>query len=76
MATSVFNSANTAPGPAPMRGNAVLESVLRAGTPIRSQQATRNQPPGENGLPSDAGMLARIQAALLEMSTSTTMVAT
>jgi hypothetical protein len=34
------------------------------------------QPPGANGLPSDAGMLARIHAALLEISTSTTIVAT
>ncbi len=35
----------------------------------------RVQPPGVNGLPSEAGMLARIQTALLEINTSTTIVA-
>lgn len=35
----------------------------------------QSHPPGVNALPSEAGMLARIQAALLEISTSTTMVA-
>jgi hypothetical protein len=32
-------------------------------------------PPGENALPSEAGMLALIQAALREISTSTRIVA-
>ncbi|MEN9417376.1 MAG: hypothetical protein RI988_996 [Pseudomonadota bacterium] len=31
--------------------------------------------PGKNGLPSEAGMFARIHAALREIATSTTMVA-
>lgn len=33
------------------------------------------QPPGWKGLPSEAGMLIRIQTGLREISTSTTMVA-
>ena len=42
---------------------------------VACENAEAHHPPGENGLPSEAGMLALIQAALREISTSTTIVA-
>ena len=51
--------------------------TFRVGT--RERERVRPQPPyepGKNGLPSEAGMLIRIQVALREIATSTTIVAT
>ena len=53
----------------PARGNERLASLREP------RAATAAHPPGENGLPSEAGMLALIQAALREISTSTRIVA-